>query len=235
LVVQIIAIQPIAGHSHEGEWAGTLPELAVAREARNDSTGHPVRHRRTKARPGASFFIVQSSLNKNGFELYGHDEHGQTTHRYVDLPMIICGQLQALIGVLESAGIALDTDDQNHQEKFMDRPLTPILNALDYPLEKLGSHTGTDRMLVPGHAAEIRRGLEALQAAIQQRDEPFDEQWQYEYRKLHRALQVLEEYGRGTSDIDDDLADVCGWFVRYAIDDLRELTEEIDARYAAGE
>jgi hypothetical protein len=58
----------------------------------------------------------------------------------------------------------------------------------------------------------------------------------WEYRKIRRALSLLSDYAQAdAADHDDDLADVAGDFVRYAIDELAEMTEELDDRYAVEE
>jgi hypothetical protein len=117
----------------------------------------------------------------------------------------------------------------------MHKPLTPILNRLDYPLEKLGAvRTGPDAVLLPAFAGDVEKALTELQAAIQERQEPFGANWQWEYSKIRRALQVLREYAKhDEGKRDDDLADVAGDFLRYAIDYLKVMTEELDERYSS--
>ena len=47
---------------------------------------------------------------------------------------------------------------------------------------------------------------------------------------------ALPDYAQADeADRDDDLADVAGDFIRYAIDDLSKMTEELDDRYAIEE
>jgi hypothetical protein len=86
---------------------------------------------------------------------------------------------------------------------------------------------------MPGHVDEIRKGLAKLKAAMEARSEPFDEQWQWLYRKIECALVRLKDYaGDRTLDTDDDLADVLADYLWWGVDELRTMTEELDDRYA---
>jgi hypothetical protein len=218
-----------------GKWALAIPELAAARKTRNDTIGHPVRRDRPKSEPISSFFIVQHSLSAHGFEFIQHNADGGTSFPFdfVSFKELIDAQMQALVRTLAAAGEALDAADNRHHEKFMDRPLTPILRRLDHSLTKLGGVSGTDRLLLPGFVEHIEKGLNELKASVVERDEP-DEQWTWEFRKLARALAGLTDYGRSVHS-DVDLADVFGDYVRYAVGHLMRLTQEVDDEYGRGE
>jgi len=217
-----------------GEWARTIPELDRARNARNDSVGHPVRRDKPRTSPLAAFFIVQHSLSLEGFELHQFNERGVFDFQRVSFPALIADQVRVLSEILDRACRRLDQDDRNHHRKFMLKPLTPILDALSYPLEKLGAIRSYDRPLIPGLVREVERALDKLKAAIVERDEPFGDTWQWEFRKLHRALALIKDYATSNEfGTDDDLADVLADFVRYAIDGLKEMTEELDGRYSS--
>ena len=228
-------IKPAATFDDPGKWARSIPELDKARSARNDSTGHPVRRDRPKKSPLAAFFIVQHSLSAHGFQLIKHEEnkvHAEWSH--VSFPELIADQVRTLTAVLNDACASLDAEDAKHHQQFMQTPLTPILHRLGYPIGKLGSkRTVTDWQLMPAHVEMIEEGLAELKAAILERAEPFDEQWQWAYQKLDCALRRLKDHTSGAaSDTDDDLADVLADYVRYGIDDLKELTEELDDQYS---
>ena len=97
-------------------------------------------------------------------------------------------------------------------------PLTSMLRRLDCLTTQLGPARGHGVGLMRGSVEQIEEGLENLKAAIEERGEPFDEMWQWEYRKLHRALSLLREYcSFSPQSADDDLADVLGDYVRYAL------------------
>lgn len=216
-----------------GGWALTIPELAAARKARNDTIGHPVRRDRPKDEPISSFFIVQHSLSAHGFEFIQHDDHGRTSFPFgsVSFSELIDAQMRSLATILHEARQALDAADRQHHEKFMDRPLTGILRRLDHSLTKLGSCRGSNRRLLQGFVEDVEDALKELKGAVVEREEPFDEQWQWEYRKLARALSGLTEYSQSVHS-DEDLADVLGDYVRYATDYLMALTSELDEKYA---
>ena len=229
-----LGVKPVADFNNPGAWARSIPELARARNARNDSTGHPVRRDQPKTEPISAFFIVQHSLTDEGFQLLHRDVHNRSSFRSVMFPELISDQVRVLIGVLEAVCLFLDEDDARHHRKFMHKPLTPILNKLEYPIGKLGANRGLDFVLLPVCVEEIATALGELKAAIQERDEPFGDLWEWEYRKLHKALGLLQDYGGPNRfNTDGDLADVLADFVRSAIGELRDLTEELDEKYAA--
>jgi hypothetical protein len=64
---KFLDLTPAAGFKTPGAWTRTVPALDAARTARNNSLGHPVR--RDKGGPLASFFLVQHSLDAEGFQL----------------------------------------------------------------------------------------------------------------------------------------------------------------------
>ena len=43
----------------------------------------------------------------------------------------------------------------------------------------------------------------------------------------------MREYANTTASTDHRLASVLGWFIRWGIDDLRTLTEEVDDKYGS--
>jgi hypothetical protein len=133
-----LSIQPVSKCENPGTWAATIPQLTRARNARNDSIGHPARRDKPRPSPVAAFFIVQHSLSGDGFSVHGYDERGA----------------------------------------FMHKPLTPILNRLDYPLGKLGAERTEEVLMFPALVEEISRALHELRAAIEERQEPFGENWQ---------------------------------------------------------
>jgi hypothetical protein len=231
-----LAIQPVSKWENPGAWAATIPQLARARNARNDSIGHPARRDKPRTSPVTAFFIVQHSLSGEGFSVHGHDERGAFTIHHVSFATLIDEQVEVLSDVLEAACAALDRDDKEHHRKFMHKPLSPILNRLDYPLGKLGAARTEEVLMFPALVEEITKALDELRAAIEERQEPFGENWKWEFRKIRRALTVLRDYAQADeADRDDDLADVAGDFVRYAIEDLTDMTEELDDRYAVEE
>lgn len=228
-------IKPVAGFATPGAWVRSVQELEAARQARTDSVGHPVRRDKPRTLPLAAFFIVQHSLSDKGFQLIKHEaDQLRSEWSYVSFPSLIADQVRVLTDVIEKACEALDAEDRNHYEKFMQTPLTPILNSLDYPIQKLGAkRTHSDWQLMPAHVDEIRTRLMALKTGIETRSEPFDESWQWAYRKLECALGRLKDYATaGALDTDDDLADVLADYVRCAVDDLRERAKELDELYS---
>jgi hypothetical protein len=231
-----LAIQPVSDHRNPCEWVATVPQLARARTARNDSIGHPARRDRPRTSPVAAFSIAQHSLSGHGFEVHGYDDRGASSVHHVSFTTLISEQVEVLADALEAACVALDKDDREHHRRFMNKPLTPILNRLQYPLEKLGADRTDIASMFPALIDEILKALEELRKAIEERQEPFDAGWSWKYRKIGRALKVLSDYARADAvHRDDDLADVAGDFVRYAIDELRQMTEELDDRYAVEE
>ena len=228
-------INPAATFDEPGPWARSIPELDKARNVRNDSTGHPVRRDRPKKSPVAAFFIVQHSLSSHGFQLIKHQEdrvHSEWSD--VSFPDLIADQVRGLTAVLEAACQSLDAEDAKHHQQFMQKPLTPILHRLSYPIGKLGSKEYlTDWQLMPAHVDQVQKGLAELKQAILERSEPFDEPWKWSYRKLECALGRLREYGSVPSSprTEDDLAAVLSDYVRCAIDELKEMTEELDDQY----
>ena len=87
--------------------------------------------------------------------------------------------------------------------------------------------------MMPSHIEHILDGLEELKGAIIARSEPFDDVWTWPYRKLDCALRRLSDYATvNTFGTDDDLADVLADYVQWAVAELRDMTEELDDRYA---
>jgi hypothetical protein len=227
-------IAPVSGFRSPGEWARSIPELDRARVARNDSTGHPVRRDIPRNAPIAASFIVQHSLTDTGFELMQVDEtRARSVFTRVHFPDLIDDQVRVLKETLERACRSLDEADAQHHRRFMHKPLTPVLNALAYPLEKLGTKEDRDWELMIGCIDEIAEALRELKASILEREEPFDEPWTYRYEHLGIALERLREYANTPASTDHRLASVLGWFIRWGIDDLRTLTEEMDDKYGS--
>jgi len=66
---------------------------------------------------------------------------------------------------------ALDQGDKEHHRKFMHKPLTPILNRLDYPLGKLGADRTEQVLMFPAIVDDISKALDELRAAIEERQD----------------------------------------------------------------
>jgi hypothetical protein len=81
-----------------------------ARQARNDTVGHPVFRRVRKGESLPSFFIVQHGASVHGFEFVEMTEHGVATYplRRLSFPKLIDGQMIALAAVLRDAAAHLD-------------------------------------------------------------------------------------------------------------------------------
>jgi hypothetical protein len=101
-------------------------------------------------------------------------------------------------------------------------------------MEKLGNRHGTDGLMLPYGLSKVNEALDVLEQAIRDREEPFDEQWQGEYKRLRRALAMLDDHAKGGGACDDLLADILADYIRYTIDHLKVLTGEIDQWYAEG-
>ncbi len=232
---KFLGLLEFATFERPADWTKTVPSLALARAARNESTGHPVRPNSRNGQPLAAFFISQHSLDRTGFQLMETQANGPSKFRYVELLKLIEGQLIAISTTLEQATLALDVEDRTHYRSFMDQPLTAIWDRLHYPLGKLSTEdSASDWLMMPIVVPELHSRLAEIEAAVRKRGEPFDDSWDYLNRKLHYALSVLGKYVTDTTTCDKRLAGVLCDYVRYGFNELKSLCEEVDAEYLQG-
>ncbi len=222
-------IQPVASFKTPGRWARTIPALAAAREARNNSIGHPVR--RDVGGPLASFFLVQSSLGAEGFQLI-EAEGGNRRFIYINVHQLVEGQLAVVAILLDDAARQLQQADIVHKRQFMDEKLVTTFERLQYSVSKLGAITDSDqRLMMPHDVNHIREGLARFRAALATRGEPFETDLEWSYAMLHRALKVLDDHVLGTAYADPDLAEVAARFVYYELEHLRAYAQAVDDDY----
>jgi hypothetical protein len=192
-----LKIKTVASFSEPGTWAQSISELTRARSARNDSTGHPVRRTQPTL---SSFFISQHSLTDEGFQLLEVSAGTAGKFRHVSLPTLVQDQVRVLTEVLAQGCKDLDDADAEHHRRFMQQPLTPILEKLDYWVGKLGNKHGSDGPMIVPAVKSIRTGLGQLREEVLKRDEPFDDMCGWEFRLLMRALTLLRHYAENTAN-----------------------------------
>ena len=229
---KLLRIQPMSSFKDPGKWARSVPSLNAARSARNNSIGHPVR--RDRSGPLASYFLVQSSLRFGFFQLLEAEE-GERRFVNVDVSRLINEQLTAMSILLDDAARQLQDADRLHKRNFMDEKLRAIFDGLDHAVGHLGAVTDSDnRLMTSGFAEMIRERLSKFRNALVARDEPFEADLEYCYRKLHRALRVLEDHVEGEMYADADLAEVAAALVPHEIEHLRRYAQQVDEDYAEG-
>jgi hypothetical protein len=220
-------------HEEPVAWIKTLPELVSIRELRHSTAGHPVRPKRRYGKPHSTFFISHVSLSRRGFDLMEAIAGHSSQFTQVNLPDLVKRQAGILAEALRGMVDDVDRRERAHYRKFMDRPLTKIMDRIDLSLRDLASKKRAKYAeMLPSAIRGVRAGLLELRQAIDKRDERFDRAWSIPF--VMRALSLLEDYvGANKSNCDDDLADVAAEYVRYAVADYREMTLEIDKRYEA--
>jgi hypothetical protein len=225
-----LEIDPVAQFSAPGEWARSVAALQAARMARNNSVGHPVR--RDKGGPLASFFIVQTTLRVGGFQLL-QSEGDKRQFVSVNVSTLAAEQLTEVAALLEDAARQLREKDRLHKRQFMNEKLQSIFNRLDHAISHLGAVSESDnRLMMPGFANMIRDGMDNFRRSLLARHEPFEDDLQYSYRKLSRALRVLDDHVEGAPYADADLAEVAASFVHHEIEYLKRYAQEVDDDYA---
>ena len=232
-LLKLLGIAPTASFKSPGRWAITVPAIDAARSARNNSVGHPVR--RDRSGPLASFFIVQSSLGADGFRLLESDEHGTGRFSSVSTARLATEQLESICELLEDASRQLVAADRKHHRRFMNDRLQTLFERARYPVSKLGAAPPDERAMQTHDAALIRKALTQFREAMLTREEPFEEDLEWSYRKIERALKIIDDYAGGVIAVDDTLADVCSGFVHYEIEHLRDYAASIDDNYSEDE
>lgn len=231
-----LRLPPWTNFSTPGDWIskGNVPELVVARSARNNATGHPVHRKRGTG--VSAFFIAHVSVDRLGFDLMEARPRDRSVFSHVLLLDLIEGQVPALTKLLQSACDALDGEDREHYRKFMDKPLEEIFfKKFMYPVSKLSTPSSpSDWEVMPLAVKWLRDALHELKAAIEARNEPFGEIALGLYQRVLFALGLLEKYTADTSTLDERLAQVLCHYVRYAVNELEEIARELDKEYTNG-
>lgn len=118
------------------DWKKQYPELYEIREYRNDSIGHP-----TNRKNNYSFhMITRHSIEKDSFEMISfYPKTGKKTD-YKKIKTIDCIEIQTdlISDILKKTLEKLNTEFNNHKEKFKDNKLVDLFpQTFDYHLTKL--------------------------------------------------------------------------------------------------
>lgn len=122
------------------------PEAAEVRMIRNRATGHPTKEGdvNSKKKPGVqmSHFIVQHSMNKNGFTLMTSFSDRSHTFTDVSIPALIQKNRAAVERVLTRIMKKLEAAEMEHRKTFRDERLADLFpETLDYYFEKVFAGT----------------------------------------------------------------------------------------------
>jgi hypothetical protein len=118
------------------------PEAAEVRMIRNRATGHPTKEGdvNSKKKPGVqmSHFIVQQSMNKDGFTLMTCFSDRRHTFTDVSIPELIQNNRAAVERVLTRIMKKLEAAEMEHREIFRAERLADLFpETLDYYFEKV--------------------------------------------------------------------------------------------------
>lgn len=214
--------------------------LMEIRELRNAAIGHP-----TGRKDGSSHAIVQISMTADRFELASWGRDGWT-RRSVDLAEVTAEQRNGVIRALNQVIDALMERNRRHKERFLERPLSELMNqsGLDYALEKIhagarvvgDTPSGGEVALAQGGLDVINLTLDKLESALRERDEfPDVNEWVDDLlTELHGAVDRLVATFAGQPDaLDPEATRVYAFFVASKLKELQDVLIRIDQDYTS--
>lgn len=215
------------------------PKLKVIRDIRNASIGHPTRKDRPKSQPTAYYFISQSSLTLDGFNLLSWDANGVFECRWISISELIGNQKEGISQILALAVVHLENERAVHKEKFRTERLASVFpSTLDYHFAKVleGIEKG-ELQFARINLQPIEGVLQSFRDALRKRGielETYDP-IKYLYDELEYPLTRLVGYlGEGETDrgLGKKDAHIFVFFVEKRVDELRQIAQRIDQDYA---
>lgn len=214
------------------------PLLREIREIRSDSIGHPTKRGRGQGR--AYNFISRPTLSKAGFDLMTtFPDQRMPIFRSINIPTMIERQTEKLREVLAEIVDKLRQEELEHREKFREDRLQDIFpQTLKYHIGKiyeaiLGSkpvRLSTADMQI------IRQIVEKFKEQLRERGtlEVYDSVTEL-INRLDYPLSELKAYLEDPqqSNLNDQSAYIFCFFIDKHLDELKEISEEIDEVYEA--
>lgn len=206
--------------------------LSKVRSLRNSSIGHPVWRNRGPESERGSYFISQMSLGASGFELTAWNPSGDRTSTTVNIPDLVCAQIQELGAVLKRALDEISEAERAHRGRFRGRQLELTFGGLSHPLEKMHQAVREETFRAVGmYGVEaVRKSMSVFRESLAERGEPFREDLELIYGQLSGALSRLADFYNRRND-DRELADILATFVGDRINELREWASSLDDDY----
>lgn len=227
------------------------PELRAVRDTRND-----IAHATSRSRGGASrsrgksfHGIVQATMTGEGFDVYcfSSGENADQSWTRVRCESLVEAQYRALVEVLGRAIVALQQEAAEHKAKFKDQLLKPMLEGLEYPLERVRIGTRKLARQDEESVADVAIGL-AMLGVIEGKVEVFvgalaARDWfpkTYGHidelvQSVREAISSLRQGFRANDDVELDSAEARG-LVRLLADEIGELysyAESLDESYSS--
>lgn len=213
--------------------------LNRVRGARNQSIGHPTRHRRNA--PFSTHAIIQHSMRKDGFSLLSYPKKNSKPFQDIPVLKLIEKQRAETVRMLSEAVEDLRARDKTHREQFREVKLMQAFDHASYAFEKIFEElSGSSPAAVLGQwgVDHLRKVLDDFEKELQARGlsiESYDS-IKYLYRdEIEFPLTELRKflYKEPCEIPSKRAAMVFADALRSYFDQLRQIATEIDEEYAS--
>ena len=218
----------------------SYPGLKEVREVRNRIVGHPTSYRREGKE---SFYAINTiSLSLDSFEVLESTDQGQNQMLQIDIRKTLSDNEALVRQALEELKGKLENDIREQKAKFRSRPLSRLFDSSSgYLFEKIRggiSNSGvSDRDLASAAVEAIGKLLDDFHKALSERGRPPEEYpgvalvWDELQYPMKEIGAFFSDEDSGIRRLDPEAIGIFAWFVQSKLDELRQLSREIDDYY----
>ena len=219
----------------------SYPGLKAAREVRNQIVGHPTSYMRKGTE---SYFAINSgSLSLDSFKVLESTDQGQNQMLEIDIRQTLSDNEALVAKALTDLKEKLEKDIRNQKDKFRSRPLSQLFSSsIGYQFEKIrggiSNSNVSDRDLAIAAVEAIGDLLEDFRKALSERGRPPENypgvnlvwgELQYPLRGIRAFFSDKDEEIQRP---DPEATRIFVWFVQWKLDELLQLSREIDEYYS---
>ena len=219
---------------------GSYSGLKEVREVRNQIVGHPTSYRREGRE---SFYAInRMSLSLDSFKVLESTDQGQNQMLPIDIRKTLSDNEALVRKALTDLKGKLENDIRQQKAKFRGSPLSELFsNSIGYQFEKIrggiSNSSVSDRNLASAEVEAIDNLLNDFHKALSQRGRPPEEypgvdlvwdELQYPLREIRAFFSDKDEEIQRP---DPEATRIFVWFVQWKLDELLQLSREIDEYY----
>lgn len=218
----------------------SYPGLKETREVRNQIVGHPTSYKRKGKE--SYFAINRRSLSLDSFKVLEFTDQGQRQMLQIDIRKTLSDNEALVRQALEELKGKLENDIREQKAKFRDRPLSQLFSSsIGYQFEKIRggiSNSGvSDRDLAIAAVEALGDLLDDFRKALTDRGRAPEEYpgvdvvWSEFQCPMREIRAFFSDADAEIQRPDPEATRIFAWFVQSKLDELRQLSREIDEYY----